>query len=38
MDYITENAPEGHYRIVLTVGNQRMETTAEIMRDYWYGN
>lgn len=38
MDYITEEAPYGEYRIVLTVGNQRMETKAEIMRDYWYGN
>jgi photosystem II stability/assembly factor-like uncharacterized protein len=36
MDYVTEPAPEGHYRVVLTVGNSRMETTAQIMRDYWY--
>ncbi len=36
INYVTEPAAEGTYRVILTAGGQTHETTAEIMRDHWY--
>jgi photosystem II stability/assembly factor-like uncharacterized protein len=35
-DYITGAAPEGVYRVIIQIGNQRLETSAEIVRDHWH--
>jgi len=35
-DQVYSPAPEGTYRVVLVVGGQQLETTAQVLEDHWW--